>query len=154
MTTKKVIKKVSQINKFVKGDLVWLSGMSGSGAKDNVYQVEDITIRDESTNAIKPYSSLLKLRLILKVFYSWERDDGFHWYDEMNCTRLSLEHIEELKKRFGKIIVDIYALYTEREKEVQNASSDRSGKSTRKRKTVESTRDGPTEEGGRGKQTL
>jgi hypothetical protein len=154
MPTKKVTKKVSQINKFVRGDLVWLSGMSGSGAKDNVYRVEDITIRDETTNAIKPYSSLLKLRLILKVFYSWERDDGFHWYDEMNCTRLSVEHVDELKKRFGKIIEDIYALYTENSEEKKSASTDCPSKRTRKRKTMESKSDGPKKNGGRSKKAL
>lgn len=145
--------KVSQIRNFVKGDLVWLSGMSGSGAKDNVYCVEDVRHRDES-DSFAPYSSLLKLRLILKVFYSWERDDGFHWYDEMNCSRLDLDHIEEVKQRLGKIVEDIHALYTERTKEAKHASANSSGKRTRERKAVGSESNGQTKTGGRSKKAL
>lgn len=125
----------SKIKGFIKGDLIWLD-MKYS-VDDNVYSVEGIIHRDT-------YPSLLKLRLVLRTFYSTARLDGFVHYDETLCSLLEVNHVEELQTRYGKIIKDIYDLHAGNKKEVKSASTDSPGKRVRKRKAVEPEVDKPT----------
>jgi hypothetical protein len=125
----------SQRKGFVKGDLVWLAGISTTSQRDNVYRVEGIEHRHMMTSY--PDSSLLKLRLVLKVFYSWERVNEFQYYDECNCELLEVNHIEELQAKFGKIIKDIYDLHAGNKKKVEDANSNRPIKRASRRKAVE-----------------
>lgn len=142
--------KVSQRKGFARGDLVWLSEIQG--LRDNVYKVEAVEHRN--TLSSYPDSSLLKLRLVFKVFYCWHHEDMFYTYDEMNCSLLDENHIEEMKNRFGKIIQDIYALHAQNKKETKRASTDCPSRPTRKRKTMEPESNGPTKKGGRSKKAM
>ena len=135
MPSKQKAPVMSQRKGFRKGDLVWLSGISSSSVGDNVYSVEGITHRHLAQ--AYPDTSLLKLRLVFKVFYSYERMDGFQHYDESNCSLLEASHIAEMQTRFGKIILDIATLYEARKKEQLNADSNSPSKRPSRRKAVE-----------------
>jgi hypothetical protein len=142
----------SQRKGFRKGDLVYLPSISCTSQRDNVYRVEGIEHR--SMMSSYPDSSLLKLRLVFKVFYSWERMDGFQHYDELNCELLEASHIAELQARFGKIILDIAELYEARKKEQLNASADSPRKRPSRRKALEPEGDKRPKARSRSKQAL
>lgn len=119
---------VSKLKGFTKGDLVWLD--KKFSIDDNIYRVESVTHRDT-------FPSLLKLRLVLRTFYSNQLLDAFHFYDETLCVFLEVSHIDEMQARYGRIIKDIYDLHAENKKEVKDASTNSPLKRTRERKAVE-----------------
>jgi len=120
----------SQHKGFVKGDLVWLAGIES--LSDNVYQVEDVVHRTLGT-----CSSLLKLRLLFRVFYSHERLDGFHHYDETHCVLLDEAHLDTMKAKYAAVIKEVYAFYARNKNEEKDASTASPSKPVRKRRSVE-----------------
>jgi len=140
----------SQRKGFVKGDLVYFD--KTVSVDDNIYCVEGVMLRDRPNG--EPYPSLLKLRLVFRVFYSYASMDMFHSYDETLCSLLDLQHVESMKKKFGDIITNIAELYEERKKEVDSARTNSPSKPTRKRPTLESKSDGPKKDRGGSKKAL
>jgi hypothetical protein len=126
---------VSKLKGFTKGDLVWLD--KKFSIDDNIYRVESVTHRDT-------FPSLLKLRLVLRTFYSNQPLDAFHYYDETLCVFLEVSHIEEMQARYGRIIKDIYDLHAGNKKEVTYASTDSPRKRASRRKALEPEGDQPT----------
>ena len=140
----------SKIKGFSKGDLVWLD--KKFAVDDNIYCVESMIHRERSDG--EPYPSLLRLRLVFRVFYSSAHMDAFHSYDETLCSPLDAKHIEEMQAKFGAIIMDIATLYEARKKEQLNANSNRPLKPAGERKAVEPKSDKCPSPRSRGKKAM